>query len=673
MHFYDYQNIDVTALPSNVMARNSTWILPSQTSGNPLLPNLDVMYNYYKQNRTNLFYSQFGSTGCINLVQDPSFSGHDYSSKQLPYFTEVPLNLNAWYPTKCQQDAQHTFLLFSPANGLFYDGVTQGELTAEQMVTLKSNNTSFWLPATDCVPIPSKNSNGLNLIGNIPWAQTNWDLDNAAINNAFDAEGVAYNLSAASTILVKNTEYPNYGNVDYSFIHPNATICARVTCQQCPPGRSRSGRTLATKNYARQRLGHAYINKLLRLTLLDLEAVCPMCPPGTFSDVSSPESAKTCLPCPGGTWAIFNGSTSCLPCPLGFYCNSESAIIVATNNGAATKPIACDVGTYANTTNLVQCFPCPLGESTTGKATILKTECLKGAVPPGYVFASWVSNSTEALHASEGKIMRFDNVTQPAAPAVMTIANFNNKRFVPWNAGCPPGTFAFGPRLFENGNTANTSNGTFNSRKCQNCPIGRFADLNHTALCMPCGFAGSSFYQDQTGQTSCKRCVWTNNVGYIKKCNNFNIVNDKDCARGFVIDTERSKCRACPPNTIANTACVSIYKNSTVSDASCTGSACVSCHDCPVATDKNKTQQGLIPNLKNAAWQCVIAKTANAEAAQQCYGFEPSQAMTNWQTSLKAVYDIEETTRASETTHVTALAIGGFFFVATWGVSLWLF
>lgn len=735
--FFPYQNNASNAGPLNVMAHDPfAWELFYPTDGTSGRYSLSAVRRLAEQNLTRLFYSQFGASGCTNLAAVPMDEDHVSSESFLVtppsvgdsahppaplYFTAEPAPLNSWYPERCANDTNTIFYLFSPRDGVYYDGATPGTLTAEQMVELRKSNSSFWLPDAQCRPLPvANNASGATVIkvGTVEWgADTGLFTDWAGYNRAI-ADDFGTNSSSSSIMgytNVSNREYPSYGPGDYSFIQPGTTVCARVTCQLCPPGRARGGGGTtvgrpATSNYARSRLGAAFLDAPLRLTGPDLDAVCPKCCPGTFSSTPNATTPSVCLPCPPGEWTPFNGSTTCLKCPLGFYCNQESSTPCSGGQGAI-EPRPCPLGSFANQTGMARCHNCDPGYGTPGEATIRGSECSPGAVPPGYSFADWVNSTAMALKASLYKVMYLDGYgVVPFNPMVYTEENVNKSVVVPWLRKCALGHFSAYPRLFKNGTASNSSNNTSHHHyhTCPQCSQGRFASREGSVMCSPCGEPGTPLYQDEVGASSCKVCRVPEAVladpykgltsAAAAKCRARGVnpctkaatlgttqnltAGAPDpcewCPLGYVVQLARSRCSACPAGKVSDVACAFNQSsgggnNKNTATTICAGSDCEPCPFCrapPGSTGPGgvRAKHQLLPNLdgvSNASWLCEVPPSSSSQKKSVCAddddrgASEMPQNLKQWQEEAIAAQGAQEhRTKVSSVNVIVVSSVG---------------
>ena len=248
------------------------------------------------------------------------------------------------------------------------------------------------------------------------------------------------------------------------------------------------------------------------------QSTCKVCPAGTFNDRMGSRQEADCVKCPPGTFAENNGSATCTPCPAGFDADVAGA-------SACQR---CALGKYSPG-GQPQCTPCPVG--TSGNVTAVMTsvdECVLCAL-------GFYMNAPGAEACLSCEVGTYSD-TQGAAKCTP----------------CPVGYEA----------KIDVRNGTSLGQACQVCGTGKYNAIAGGS----CTVCNEGTYQDQTGQSECKKCPIgkegsTAGAQSIDDCVNCaagyeskyeGMVKCTPCAMGFYGTGDRddtSACQQCPAGT----------------------------------------------------------------------------------------------------------------------------
>eukprot|EP01135_Chromosphaera_perkinsii_P006890 Nk52_evm45s621 gene=Nk52_evmTU45s621 len=270
----------------------------------------------------------------------------------------------------------------------------------------------------------------------------------------------------------------------------------QTACQQCPKGYFCPAGTSTFGNNPCPS-GHYCPSG----TKFDKEFKCPV---GTFSAATKLELESQCQACTPGKYCMTAGLSAVTgPCQGGWYCSTGAKLPTPASNtegGKCVKGQVCPLGSSAPS-------PCPAGSfcATDGLSAVT------GPCTEGYycLEGSKVPNPTDGIQGNicpAGSFCPAGSTT----PTPCSIGSFSSSQGNVKSAdcqSCTPGFFCSkqGAALVE-GSCASgyfCPAGSTTPNKASNiCPQGFFCPPGSTAA-QRCA---SGFYQDQTGQSSCKTC-----------------------------------------------------------------------------------------------------------------------------------------------------------------------
>lgn len=234
------------------------------------------------------------------------------------------------------------------------------------------------------------------------------------------------------------------------------------------------------------------------------------CPPGTYR-----MSGTECMSCPQGKFSEFGASTSCTNCSPGKYQDKSNATLCHK----------CDMNTITQTEGQESCISCTIPEFTTVTGGTKCLRCPSGLVPTfpreKRVLQSYTCTYDKVQLGNQPELDVTTWVeSNPSGAFKFPCQNESNIRENPTQFGFSSNVFSYCELRKQHSRACNVTTDNSNSmvlrcaecergyflqnESCTPCPAGKFN--NQVGNQQKCEKCAEHTFQDQTGQTSCKKC-----------------------------------------------------------------------------------------------------------------------------------------------------------------------